>query len=278
LRQKKRIAIIFHAHAGRKDPNKYAISILADIWRQDGLEVFFVWGVKKFIPADLAILHVDLSIVPDEYIEFARRYPIVLNGRVKDIRKSSFSQNILARDDVYDGKVIVKSDLNCAGSSERKLDGQGISSAIKRYTRPFSFKKSIDYKVFDCISDVPSSCFNNRYFLVEKFLPEKKNGRYFIRCYYFLGERGYCIRLAAKYPIVNSRTYEHLELIDPHPEILKLCERLQFDYGKFDYVIHDNRVILLDINKTTGTGKIKLDPQMEALRKHWAAAIYSYFS
>jgi len=37
---------------------------------------------------------------------------------------------------------------------------------------------------------------------------------------------------------------------DAPSEIEALRERMGFDYGKFDYVIHEGRVILLDANKT----------------------------
>jgi len=273
---KKKIAILCHENAGRRNPEKYAISLLADIWRQDGLDVFYVFGVKKFIPADLAIIHVDLSVVLDEYLEFAHRYPVVLNGKVKDIRKSFFSRNIVKKNDAYDGKVIVKSILNCAGSAERKFASWGVFPFVKKYIRPLRFNKPTDYIIYDHRNDIPHKYFNSDHFVVEKFLPEMENDCYFVRCYHFLGSRGTCIRLKSNQPIVNSKTYQSMEFVEPHPEIIEQCERLQFDYGKFDYVIHDGRVVLLDVNKTTGTGRIVLDPKMEKLRRIRAAAIYSY--
>jgi hypothetical protein len=39
----------------------------------------------------------------------------------------------------------------------------------------------------------------------------------------------------------------------PVPDFLRAeRERLGFDYGKFDFVIHDGQAVLLDANKTPG--------------------------
>jgi hypothetical protein len=90
----KKIAILFHENEKNPRPG-YLISYFADLWREEGNEVIFLFGVKKFVPADLIIVHVDLSVVPDKYLAFAQQYPIVLNGEVKDIRKSTFSKTAL---------------------------------------------------------------------------------------------------------------------------------------------------------------------------------------
>jgi hypothetical protein len=74
---------------------------------------------RKLAPADILLIHVDLSVVPDEYLEFASRYPIALNKAAKDIRKSLISLNLVRAGDSYSGKVIVKTDLNYGGSPER---------------------------------------------------------------------------------------------------------------------------------------------------------------
>ena len=113
----KRIVIIFHEQQRHWAVDRYLISKMADLWHEDGLEVRYVFGVDEFVHADLAILHVDLSVVPEEYLELASRYPITLNGRVRDIRKSSFSKNLLAPHDDFNGKVIVKTDLNHGGTT-----------------------------------------------------------------------------------------------------------------------------------------------------------------
>ena len=116
---RRRIAILMHEKDGEHTIHQYVITLLADHWREDGHEVFFLFGTKRFVPADLIIVHVDLSVVPDSYLRFAARYPVAVNGRVRDIRKSTFSTGLLRPDDLWQGPVIVKSDFNYAGEPER---------------------------------------------------------------------------------------------------------------------------------------------------------------
>jgi hypothetical protein len=77
--------------------------------------------------------------------------------------------------------------------------------------------------------------------------------------------------------IVNDRTQISSETVEPHPEIIELRREMKFDYGKFDYVIHSGKVVLLDTNKTTGASAVHT-PELEAMRRHRADGIYSYFS
>jgi hypothetical protein len=281
---KKKIAILFHENEKRLKPG-YVISRFADIWREEGNEVIFLFGTQQFVPADLILVHVNLSVVPDEYLEFAEQYPIVLNGEIKDIRKSTFSKNLVKPDDHYAGKVIVKSNFNFAGRPERKLP---YSSSVKRFLRPlFSrfyckttrtpyFKSSCDYRVYDHYRLVPKRYFKNPNLVVERFLPEMENGFYVVRNFHFLGDRMTTNKLASKHPIVKGATYIKNENVEPHPQIIELRKALKCDYGKFDYVVHNGEVVLLDINKTTGAGSLPYTSELKALHRHRAAGIYSY--
>ena len=84
---RQRIVLMFHEH-DRRRLGRYVITRLAKTWREDGHEVVFAFG-PRFVPGDVGILHVDLSVVPDPYLESAARYPVVLNGGISDIRKST---------------------------------------------------------------------------------------------------------------------------------------------------------------------------------------------
>jgi hypothetical protein len=116
----------------------------------------------------LVVVHVDLSVVPESDLAFARRYRIVLNGHACDIRKSSFSESILHRGAAYVGKVIVKSDLNYAGEPERRFAAtpsllQSVVSRVRnryRRSRALRFEHSRDYRVYDHLREVPRHCFD----------------------------------------------------------------------------------------------------------------------
>jgi hypothetical protein len=282
---KKRIAILFHEQGRREDLPRYAITFLAEYWRSDGHDVSFVFGVKKFVPADLILLHVDLSVVPAKYLQFAQRYPVVLNGAVRDIRKSTFSRNLVKPGDPYHGQVIVKSDLNYAGLPERAIYRsrfaklrEGVPRFLSSYRRnsPVRFDTPMDYQIYDHLGDVPRAYFKYKELVVEKFLPEKENDLYFVRNYEFLGDQVTCTRLAAKHPIVNDNTLISSEVVPPHPEVIALRKEMKFDYGKFDYVSHGGNAVLLDTNKTTGASAART-PELEAHRRRRADGIYSYF-
>ena len=282
---RRRFVILFHESATEQTLKNYYITRLADHWREDGHDVIFCFGVSRAVPADLSIVHVDLSVVPDRYLEFARRYPIALNAKVRDIRKSTISRNLLRRDDVYDGRVIVKSDLNYAGAPERFLepDGPGAVSLPSRliawYQRTKSLKldSPLDYRIYENLQQVPRRYFEQKDLVVEKFLPETDNGLYCTRNFHFLGDSMACIRRKGRHPIVNSSTYVEVERVDPHPEIVAMRESLGFDYGKFDYVVVDGRVVLLDVNKTIGWAGVPDTPAAKAMRRERASGIYAYF-
>jgi hypothetical protein len=286
---KKTFAVLFHEKQTQDSLQHYVISRVAEHWREDGHEALYLFGTSKFIPADLVLVHVDLSVVPETYLEFARRYPIVLNGQVRDIRKSTLSENILRRDTSYDGRVIVKSNLNYAGAPEQRLTSspsllQSFSFRLRtryRIFRSLWFESPRDYLVYDHLRHVPRRYFGANDIIVEKFLPEMDGELFCVRCFHFLGDRTFAVRLKASCPIVNGSTYKSLEKIEPHPQIVALRKKLNFDYGKFDYVVVDGKAILLDANKTVGMtlagGGIGNNPELIALRRFRAEGIYSYF-
>jgi len=286
---KKIFAVLFHENQAQGSLQDYAITSMAEQWREEGHEVLYMFGTSKFIPADLVVVHVDVSVVPENYLEFARQYPIALNGQVRDIRKSRFSENILGRDASYGGKVIVKSDLNYAGAPERWLTSspsllQSFSCRlVTRYRRfrSLTFETPRDYPIYENLRQVPRRYFKAKDIIVQKFLPEMDGEMFCVRSFHFLGDRTFANRLKASCPIVNGSTYKSIEKIEPHPEIVALREKLKFDYGKFDYVVVDGKAVLLDVNKTVGRaltgGGIANSPELIGLRRSRADGIYSYF-
>jgi hypothetical protein len=268
----RKISVLFHErHRGR--PLNYLIHHYAEFWREDGHEVIFIFGTRQFIPADLLIVHVDLTVVPQEYLDFARQYPIALNGEVKDIRKSTFSQLLVKPGEAHAGKVMVKSNFNFAGSPERELgvalDPRGVSSSY--------FWSPQDYQVYENLNAVPSSLFGDPNVVVEKFQPEFQDGLYYMRAMLFLGDHVTCTRFASREPVVNGSTQISSERVEPHPEMIRLARDMKFDYGKFDYVLHEGKPILLDANKTTGGVTASNDPEKIVARRYRAEGLYRYF-
>jgi hypothetical protein len=94
-----RVVVLFHARERDVDPAGYLVHHFDKLWREDGLEVVYLYGTERFAPTDLVLVHVALSVVPEPYLEFAACYPIVLNGRARDIRKSVASRYLVQPDD-----------------------------------------------------------------------------------------------------------------------------------------------------------------------------------
>ena len=284
----RRIAVLFHEGDRHTNLSGYIVDHLAGFWREDGHEVTYVFGTRRFVPADVLFVHVNLSVVPDDYLAFAARYPVVVNGRIRDIRKSVISENLLRRGDTWTGPVIVKSDLNFAGSPEIVLRRGWLQRKSLTWRRLHLVGRTLagrtptfgswqDYLIFDTLDGVPEKFFTDPKVVVEKFLPEIEDGLYRLRMYQFLGHRSSCTRLASPSPLMKAETSVHVEQIEPHPDVLLWREKLTMDYGKLDYLEHDGQVVLIDVNKTTGASTHIADEELRRMRRYQAEGLYSFF-
>ena len=288
--KKRRIAILMHQSDSENTVRRYLINLFKKYWQQDGHEVFYLFGTDRFAPADLIFVHVDLSEVPKSYLEFARQYPVAVNGKIRNIKKSTFSQNLLHAKDQWDGPVIVKTEKNAAGVPERwrgnylkKIQNKLLSafnidhSDLKLFSP--RIKSPYDYPVYNHISEVPRHYFYHPGLIVQKFTPEREDGYYCLRYMSFLGDRITCSRLKSRNPIVTGASTDVVEhSVNPHSEILAMREKLNFDYGKFDYVVVNGNPLLLDTNKTVGCSPNLLDnDEMKERRKFRAQGLYSFF-
>lgn len=283
----KRIAILMHERDDENTAQKYMVTTLVPIWEADGHEVVFLFGTRRFVPADLLFVHVDLSVLPWRYVRFAGQYPVTINGRVRDIRKSTFSPGLLRRSDSWTGSVIVKTDRNYAGAPERvrgqvawtSLPRRIVSSVSGRKRAGKKINSPADYQIYPSLAAVPRAVFRDRDLVVQKFLPEREGDKYCVRIMTFIGNRLSCYRMKGPDPIVNGATSNEIEIVEPHPEIVEIRRRLHFDYGKFDYVLDGDRPVLLDINKTIGRSLVMTleTPEMRELRRQKAVAVYDFF-
>lgn len=282
-----RIVVLFHEN--ERDPTRYIVHHLAEFWREDGHHVDYVFGPRRFVAADLVFVHVDLSVVPDRYMEFATRYPRAVNGRLRDIRKSTVSDQLVGTGDDWTGPVIVKSDLNYGGLPERALEVSALERRVPvllrlrrrldARLRPHRIPLGhLDYEIFDSIADVPSWVWNDPRVVVERFVPEIENGLHHLRMMLVLGDRWRCTLVRSDHRVIKARRSLASEDVEPHPETFAWRERFGVDYGKIDYVVYEGRPILLDINKTIGATRSGYrEPEtLVANRRHLAAGIAAY--
>lgn len=241
------IAVITHANdvlfreiAGERFASNYLLGpIVREMANAMGHDITVYRGLpERPQPADLAILHVDLTRVPDEYLALGATFPRCANLRAADISKRVVSDALLGESEIWDGPVLVKSNLNFAGRPEGR---QGGGAA------PF------DYRIYDSREAVPEPIRRDPGLVVEKFLPERDGEFYVTRFYLFAGEAEHCGRVHARDPIVKGETALGFEFCDI-PESLRQRRRaMGFDFGKFDFVMHGGEPVLIDANKTPAT-------------------------
>ena len=226
----------------------HLMSVLVPRWVDAKHRCILHAGPDKLPAADLAFLHVDLSVVPQEYLDAMKRYPIAVNGSIADIRKRAHSVNLVARGDPYAGRVIVKSDLNSGGKPE--VGKRNMARSLGKLNGPMEDPAESQYRVYDSPAEVPAAVWDDPALVVEKFLPEQEGDTYLLRYYYFLGDAEANLVLRSREPIVKAVNTYRVDFEPPPPEIRALRRKLGFGYGKFDYVLRDGRVVLFDANRT----------------------------
>lgn len=251
----KHIVVIVHRN-DRFDQRDFLLREMMNVWREDGIRVSVVSDPNEFIDADLAVLHVDLTVIPEAYRVLARRYPRVVNGRVFDISKRRFTAHEVKRGDGYSGQVIVKTNRNSGGVQEHLHDDSVIrrASMSRRNRLAWSVRAQLpgsDYPIFENQRQVPLAVWFNRDLIVERFLPERVDGHFVLRVWTFLGDRETNSMALSEVPVVKGRTIVRRHVVDEVPSALRQMRRdLGFDFGKFDYGIVDGQVVLYDTNRT----------------------------
>jgi hypothetical protein len=255
---RRRLLIIHHADENRVGRKRHLIHLMIPVWKEAGIEVTEIFGVRNAPPADVAFLHVDLSVVPRAYLELARRYPVTVNKTVADIRKSHLSVLRVNPGSGYAGPVIVKSALNCAGDPEmvyfrhRSKFRRLYIRKSPRPSYPMSLERKEDYRIFSSPAEVPASMWECADLVIEKFKPEQHDGLYCLREWYFCGDKNAQRVELSPDPIFTSGTQVHHLDIPVPPELQVLRKQLGFDYGKFDYTMVDGKAVPFDFNKTSG--------------------------
>jgi hypothetical protein len=278
---RRRIAVLTHA-AEDFHSSYYLLRYLIDMWGKAGIDAVVLRGTARYEEAEALILHVDLTVIPDDYLAFSRRYPLVINGRVRDISKRRVSTNLVGIRDAYDGPVIVKTDRNFGGVPERGLPSRGPWRRLSRGLcgrLPWSVTGRLqpgDYPVYPSRRSVPLAVWLNPRLVVEKFIPEREGSYYALRQWVFLGDRGISQRILSREPVIKSSNVAHRERDVPVPEGMRaLRKRMGFDYGKFDYVVYDGEPALLDANRTPGVYGHSPSPRLRDSLEEFAKGLYA---
>jgi hypothetical protein len=203
--------------------------ILAELERR-GHRVRRLCGLSQPADADLAILHVDATIVPQAYVDYAARFPFCLNLAVADISKCRISQALLSDGGGWSGPVIVKSNLNHHGlpealqSARRAPRPPAAFSGRARNAPPRGFRRTrrrasrASRKARSGGGQIHAR--NRRRWFRHPHLGVLRDART-LRALCLAQRRGETIR---REPV-------------PVPDEMRLLrQKLGFDYGKFDFV------------------------------------------
>ncbi len=270
------IAILTHTYDDF--PNRpYLLHGLAPHWVAAGHQVSAAEGLDKLPDADIAVLHVDQSLVPAAYAQALKRYPAVINGRALDIRKKLVSTQQLRSGDPWRGTVIVKTDLNRGGAPEmrhlHRLHEAGLPPDAALAGMAFSKEP---YPILPSMADVPQAIWDNPGLVVERFLPERDPRGYWMRVWVFLGQQERCTRYLSADPLVKAGNILARETVAVPDEIRAQRERLGFDYGKFDFVVSDGKAVLLDANRTPFAAPVAINPELEAQNAQLARGLLDW--
>jgi hypothetical protein len=255
------LAIIIN-DGGRFARMNYFIAVLAEAWRQMGIDTRLMNVPGPQVDADAAFLHINMTKIPNESLDRARRFSVVVNARATDISKRVVSRRLVQPGDGYAGAVMIKTDNNCGGLPERagRYDPP-IVGAVRRAWDRFApwqatgFFGYGNYPILASPTEVPRSVWSDPRLVVEQFTPERHGDAFAVRSWTFLGEREINRLTLGPVPVVKrgngTRTTDAGEVPE---EVRAARERLGLDYGKIDYVVVDGVPIVLDANLTPTFG------------------------
>ena len=201
-------------------------------------------------PGDVGILHVDCTHIAEDYLALGKEFELSINFDVRDISKRRISGAVLTRDSDWAGPIIIKSDLNCRGLPE-----SAQNAIAKSRGRPLphpGLGVAKKYVVLPSINAVQEKIWNNKNIVVERFIPEPDENGFALRTWVFMGDRERCTRHVSPNAIIKGDNVVSRTPSDVPNAIRAERARLGFDYGKFDFVVHDGVPVLLDANRTPG--------------------------
>jgi hypothetical protein len=268
---------------GRHDQllRNYILSFLCDRWRDAGIEIAVLDDPARRVEADVAIMHVDGTHRAAAYDAVLEHYPRVFNGHVRDISKRRVSAHLLSGPSSCPDPVIVKTNGNCFGYPDRvrrKKDG-GVSRLWSgAFDRLLPARRAIrasgSYPIYPSARQVPWMVWRDPRLVVERFLPERAGELYCLRTWVFFGAGEKVSRSFSRSPVVKRANILRSEFIDGVPDEIRASRReLGFDYGKFDFVIHEGQPILLDANSTP-TCSGQPSPRLNAIANALAAGLF----
>lgn len=255
-----RLIVITHQYdrfVTRRGPDgqQQSAYLLFDVLRHAtgmGHECRIVQGPRA-LDGDAALLHVDVTVVGEEYIQLGSHYGRTINFATGDISKRNVSRIMVTPSDSWGGPVVVKSNYNNNGLLEQMHNRRAARQGLP-LPHP-DVPRGEPYRLFDSMADVPDTVWSDESLVVERFVPEKDPDGFALRTWVFMGPNERCTRVVTPGPISKAAQVVRHGPVDVPPELRAERERLGFDFGKFDFVVHEGEPILLDANRTPGMAR-----------------------
>jgi len=214
-----------------------------------GHEVLISRGLKV-ASGDAALYHVDATVAPQEYLDLARQFERTINFGTGDISKRRVSRLLLAKGEHWDGSVMVKSNYNNRAAIE-DIHNRLAARAGRPPPHP-GITKSGQYHVLESITEVGDEIWSDPSLVVERFVAEPDEEGYALRTWVFMGARERCTRFVTADRISKAAGVIKYKPVEVPAGLRAERERLGFDFGKFDFVMHEGEPFLLDANRTPG--------------------------
>ncbi|MCH2176737.1 MAG: hypothetical protein MK193_13510 [Lentisphaeria bacterium] len=106
----------------------------------------------------------------------------------------------------------------------------------------------MNYPIYDSIDEVPECIWENRNFVIEKYLQEEPELGFKVYYCSFMGKRKIAGELISKKPIVKFENANSDREIEPPQIIDEWIREYKIDFGRFDYLKYQGKYYLIDIN------------------------------
>jgi hypothetical protein len=206
----------------------------------------------------VAIVHVDLTEVPETLVPSTGAYPLCLNGAVRSIHRRLYSTARIDRESVYDGPVIVKTVLNHRGLPE--LAYRCRSDMLLRWRfrvdrllgNPTKRQHCPEYVLYPSKEVVPDSVWRDDKLIVERFLPGSMSLPVVKYRYDFFLDVTLHMRAVYDSLLCDHTKVREVSLVDGIPDaVMEVRRNLRLDFGSIDYFLVDGEAVVVDANKTT---------------------------
>lgn len=238
----------------------YAIQQLLPYLKQAGMAVRLLDHPPPQGRAPAALLHVDLTELPQPFHEISGLYQRTINGRALSIHRELYSSLRLMAGDAHAGPVIVKTVLNSQGRPELRWRKRrnGWTYAVHRIRKMlepgYINRMCPPYRVYETIGQVPAGVWRNERLMVEKFAFDSLELPITKHRYMFLLGAEINMRQVFGDVLCQGSTMIRNEVGGAvPPEVRAVRERLHLDFGAIDYFIVGGKGIVIDANKTVGS-------------------------